>query len=365
MSASVLVTGYPGLRARFVVRELLVGEPDTEIVALVHPGRRADAELAREALAGGERLRLLSGDPAAIDFGLGAARYRELAASVRLVHHCYQVLDRGAEPEVALVVNVGGAREMIELARVATGLERIVHHSSVFVSGDRTGLVLEEELACGQKFRSPVEESLAVAERMLRGHAHVPLSVVRAGEIVGDSRTGEIDRLQGVYPLWVFLASAPQGATIPLPPRPDAFVHLVPIDYVARAACFLGRSPQAHGETVHLIDGGALDARRLVELSAARFGQRVEPGLNAAAFGRALFGNAGVRLLVKNLRAVLDLITSTVDYDERNARRLLAGSGIECPPLEAYLDVLLEDVERRVRERRLGEPRSEACHAAG
>lgn len=351
----LLVTGFPGFRARAVLRAALEAEPLARPIVLVHPERRADADAALATLAGGERVEVLEGDPSAIDFGLARGAYAELGESVTRVHHVYQVVDLGAPARAAEVANIGGTREIIEFGRVARSLERIVYHSSVFVSGDRTGTVRETELAASQAFHSPVARSLALGEAMLSRHPELPLTVVRAAQIVGDSRTGEVDRLDGPYPLLVFLASAPAGSALPLPPRADSALQVVPVDYVARAAHHLLSSPGALKKTVHLVDPEPTSARRFLELAAARFGQRLEPGFNATGFGRALLGNRGVGLLVQNLRVVTDLITTPVSYDDSVARAELAGSGITCPPLESYLDVLLSHLEQRVKEQRLND----------
>jgi hypothetical protein len=83
---------------------------------------------------------------------------------------------------------------------------------------------------------------------------------------------------------------------------------------------------------------------------AERLGQRIESGRNAAAFGRALVKNPGVGLLARRHRVVSELLGTQATYDQAVARELLAEGSVECPPLEAYLDVLLEHVERRLAE---------------
>jgi nucleoside-diphosphate-sugar epimerase len=241
-----------------------------------------------------------------------------------------------------------------------------VHHSSVFVSGNRQGLVLESELAAGQAFRTPVEESLALAEQMLTRHPELPVSVLRAPWVVGDSLTGEVERLSGIFPLLVFLAGVPRDAPLPVPPRAGATLYVVPVDYVARAARVLATHPGALGKTVHLVDSAAPSIRRFVEIVAARFGQRIESGKNPAAFGRAFVRNPGVGLLARKLRLVTELIGTDAVYDSRLSSELLVPARVECPPLEAYLDAMLEHVERRIAEKRFGDPAPvEGSYAAG
>lgn len=345
----LLVTGFPGLRARALVRFALAADPELRPTLLVHPHRVEQAVAALAAVPGGERARIVKGDPAALDFGLTREEYRSLWEEVTVVHHAYQVLDLAAPSDVAQAVNVGGAREMIELCRVAKKLERVVHHSSVFVSGDRTGIVLERDLHAHQSFRSPVAASLALAEAMLRRHREVPLTVVRASQVVGDTETGVVDRLDGVYPLLVFLSNAPSDVPLPLPPKIDTPLHLVPVDYVAKAALALGAQPETLGETLHLVDSRPLTTRRLLELAAARFGKQLSAGFNPGALG-SLINNPGVGLLAQKLRAVGELVTRDVTYDDAVATSRLEPTAIRCPPLESYLDVLLAHVEERARD---------------
>jgi nucleoside-diphosphate-sugar epimerase len=358
-AAVLLVTGFPGLRARALVRQALGADAELRPLLLVHPERLERAMGVLSSLPGGERARLVGGDPAAIDFGLGRTDYARLAEEVRVVHHVYQVIDLAAPGEVAEAVNVGGAREMIELCRVAKKLERVVHYSSVFVSGDRTGIVLERDLHSHQSFRSPVAASLALAEAMLRRHREVPLTVVRTAQVVGDTESGFVDRLDGLYPLLVFLANAPNDVPLPLPPKIDTPLHLVPVDYVAKAALAAGVLPETLGETLHLVDPRPLTTRRLLELAAARFGKLLAPGFNPGVLG-SLINNPGVGLLAQQLRAVGDLITRDVTYDDATATARLAPNGIRCPPLESYLDVLLAHVEARAHDKGSMRPKEPA-----
>jgi nucleoside-diphosphate-sugar epimerase len=357
-AAVLLVTGFPGLRARVLVRLALAADPELRPTLLVHPRRLAQAVDLLALMKGGERARVVPADPAAIDFGLGRGEYQALSDEVRVVHHAYQVIDLAAPGELAERVNVGGAREIIELSRAARKLERVVHHSSVFVSGDRTGIVLERDLHAHQSFRSPVAASLALSEAMLRRHREVPLTVVRAAQVVGDTQSGLVERLDGLYPLLVFLANAPSDVPLPLPPRVDTPVHLVPVDYVAKAALAIAEQPDSLGETFHLVDPRPLTTRRLLELAALRFGKQLSMGWNPGMLG-SLINNPGMGLLAQQLRTVSDLITRDVTYDDATATARLAPSGITCPPLESYLDVLLSHVEARASEKgsmRLREP---------
>src|SRR6187399_2498021 len=104
MSGSLLVTGFPALRARHVVRALLERSQPAQIIVLV---QRERADEAREQLASeprAARVSLIEGDPAAIDFGLSGPRYLELARAVRVVHAAYSITDAAAPERIAEAV---------------------------------------------------------------------------------------------------------------------------------------------------------------------------------------------------------------------------------------------------------------------
>jgi len=358
----LLISGYPGFRARAVLARALELDANARPTLLVHPERRGDADAALEKTPHGERAQVLEADPAALDFGLGRAEYFGLAERITHVQHVYQVLDLGAPAGAAEAVNVGGAREMIEFARVAKRLTRLVHHSSIFVSGDRNGVVLETELAAKQSFRSPVARTLALAEAMFGRMPGLPLTVVRSGHVVGDTAHGVMDRLDGPYPLLVLLASSPPGTHLPLPPRSEVSVQVAPVDYVAKAALALAAMPEALGKTVHLVDPRPPSVGRLLEDSARHFGVEIDTRINPRALGRALFGNPGLSLVAQNLRGVIELITNSATYDDRVARALLEPAGLGCPSLETYLPVLLEHVGERVADKRVTLPWPKEAH---
>ena len=345
----LLVTGFPSFRARSLVAWLVENAQFARLELIVHPRRRQEAQAMLAELASGERVNLLDGDPGAIDFGLSSDEYLDLGRRVQRVFSMHQVTDATLDEETAREANIKGARELIEFGRTAKDLRCLVHFSSAFVSGNRTGLVLEDELDVGQSFRNPVEETLALSELMMRrAMDDLPILIVRPSQIVGDSETGEVERLDGPYPLIVLMVSAQAEVALPLPPRADTLLHIVPIDFVTRAACRLAARPETAGRTFHLTDPSPLSARRFLELLAERCGKTLAPGFHPSALTRALLSNPGVRLLTKSPRALLDMLATAVSYDTRQADSLLALDGISCPSVESYVSALIGHVEERI-----------------
>ncbi len=351
-----LVTGFPNFRARKMVEYLLATEPRSLVYLVVRKAleNEASAALARLPKGQRERVVIIEGDAAAMDLGLSGAEYRTLGAEVDRVHHLAQITYPGVPRETTEATNIGAMREVIELGRCCTNMRSIVVHSTALVSGNREGLVLEDDLNAGQAFRTPVEETLARAERLARSALpELPIVVLRPTWIVGDSTTGEIERFDGFYLLVLLLVTSPQDLPVPLPTRGDALLHLVPIDYVVRAAHFIGRHPKAIGRTFHLADPRPLTVRRVFELVAASGGKRLPGGFIPTRVTKALLSAPGLGLLAKSPRAFVDMLATPVRYDTRNSAELLHDSGIVCPPFESYVDTLVAHVRGRVQERRV------------
>jgi nucleoside-diphosphate-sugar epimerase len=345
----VLVSGFPRLIARRVADALLAEKTERVVRLLVRPKFRDDAEAFVRASPNGTRIELLDGDAAAIDLGLSGVEFKQLAGEVDYIQHLAQISYEGADPKAAYDLNVQGAREVLELARAAKGLKRLVHLSSTRVSGDRTGVVQEEDLEAGQSFHSPIAETMYRAERLMRRAMDtVPVTILRPSIMVGDSRTGEIDRLDGPYLLVLLVLTSPAEITLPLPARGDAPLHLVPIDYVARAAAAMMCEPGAASRTFHLVDPSPLSARSVYERVARIAGRKLPRGFIPVNFTRALLRAPGLERFVKSPRAFVDQLATPVTYASHGAREVLQPRAIECPPLDSYLDALVNYVRERL-----------------
>ncbi len=353
-----LLLGFPSFRAARILDVLLddahaPAGKGVRVHAIVHEKLRSACEDALARLPEPKRsaVNVIAGDAGAIDMGLSGAEFRMLAREVDVIHHAAQVSYPGADRRAAEYLNVGAMREVLELAEAATSLRACVVHSSASVSGDRVGLVREEELDCGQRFPSVVDETLARAERMARAAmSKVPLVVLRPGFVVGDSKTGEAERLDGPYLLFLLLLAAPPGVVPPVPTRADARLHVVPVDWLAEVSVRLSREPRAIGRTIHLCEENPPSVRDVVDLVARAGGRRAPRGFLPANLTKALLRAPGLERLVRSPRAFLDALATPVVYDRTAARELLAEQ--PCPPFASYVDALVGHVRRRIDERR-------------
>jgi NAD(P)-dependent dehydrogenase (short-subunit alcohol dehydrogenase family) len=358
-----LVTGGTGFLGRHVLRRLLQrpgSKTGSEIYCLVRSPERLAARTCD--LPGRERLRAIRGD-LTVD-GLGLTD-KDLATLTGVDHvlHLGAVYDMTASDEANRAANVEGTRRVIELAE-QIGAGRLHHVSSVAVSGDHPGRFTEADFDTGQHLGSPYHATKYAAEALVRD-AQLPWRVYRPAIVVGDSRTGEIDKVDGPYYLLpsietVARTAGAAGRLVPIPVPDLGATTVVPVDYVADAMDVLMHADGLDGRAFHLVSprpvplvevynafAGAAGAPKLVQ---------VVPEVVAAPFkavGGFLGGLLGQVPEVMQLRdavltelgippEVLPHMGFRTVFDDSDTREALAGTGISCPKFSDYAGVLYD-----------------------
>jgi len=258
MGGVVLLTGGTGFLGTEVAARLLA-RADLEIISLVPTITDADAidapgrawwyrpEL-RSAL--GTRIRAVAGDVTKPRLGLDADTHADLCDRVTHIIHAAADLRVEASVEDLRGTNVDGVAHVLEFARSVRALTRLVHVSTAYVAGGRTGTVDEDDLTDAFGFESPYEQTKYEAELLVRAaSSELPVSIVRPAMIVGDSRTGDVKTFNTFYtPLRLLLS----GKLRIIPASRRLRVNIVPVDYVADAIVRLAFEPAAEGLTFHL-----------------------------------------------------------------------------------------------------------------
>jgi len=300
----VLLTGFPNaLLARRLLAKILDAEPSTQVMCLTPDKQVTAAEEELRALPAehSARVEITIGDTVAMDFGMSGKRFMQLAERVDVVHHCAFATFAGARADAAARVNVSGTGEVLELCEQSERGCQLVMWSTASVSGRTHGRVAEGELPRPPSFSNPVEESRYRAEVMVReAMERVPTTILRPSIIVGDSTTGEIDRMEGPYLLILLMLSSPVDLRVPLPGRGDVPLNLVPIDYVIDAGWAIASDPRSIGRTFHIVDEQPATARRVFELIAEATGRPGPVGSLPSQLATALLRTPGLERSVRS-----------------------------------------------------------------
>lgn len=345
---SVLVTGFPGRQpAVHLVRELAT-HGDRSVCCIVPESREERARELLDALpaSAAERVSVWIGDPRSMDLGLSGEEFSVLTEHIEVIHHCASITDPAGTKEEA-AWNVRAAAEILELAEASPRLRRLVCWSSATVSGNREGFIKETELDDQMGFRNPVEQSLYRMERMFRESAEeLPVVVLRPALMVGDSITGEAEDLNGLYLLIRFLLSAPEDYRLPTPSRTGVRISAVPVDYAVRAGLRIAEDERSIGQTFHIVDPKPITVQHALHLFAEATGRPAPREHDPLNLPTALMRAPGLQRFRTTTRAFLDHLKTDVIYDDRNTRELLAGTGIQCPELESYVDTMVARARR-------------------
>lgn len=273
--------------------------------------------------------------------GLDAARLASLAAGLDLIVHCAAVTGFDLEPAVYRAVNLEGTARILSLAeRAGPRPVPLLHVSTAYVCGDRSGAVAESPPAPGTRFANGYEASKAEAESLVaaalgRG---LPVAVARPSIVVGAWTDGAIARFDNLYGL---IRLVTEGRIRTIPAAAGATLDMVPIDHVVHGLTDIAeRMEAAAGRIFHLVSGAPVPVAQLRDLAlsypqfhAPRF---VPPeGFDPAALGEA---EAWWHARVTGLYAGYFLRDPR--FADGNLRAL---SGRACPPVDrAFLRRMID-----------------------
>ncbi|MET0898781.1 MAG: SDR family oxidoreductase [Mycobacterium sp.] len=339
-----VVTGGTGFIGRHIVTRILDTDPDAEVLVLV---RRASlGRFEHLAADWGRRASALVGDLLEPELGLGDDVIAGLGPVDHLVH-CAAISDLTAAEADQQAVNVEGTRTVIALS---LRLGALLHHvSSIAVAGTFRGVYSEDDFDLGQSLPTPYHQSKFDAEALVRATPGLRHRIYRPGVVVGDSRTGETDKIDGPYyffGLLARLAVLPRLTPMALPDVGRA--NIVPVDYVADALVALMFTAGRDGQTFHLTAPHAVGLRGIYRSVAATAGlpplRLILPEATAtpvlAARGRLKVWRNMVATQFGIPAEIFDVVDTAADLSADNTREALCGSGIEVPEFRSYAPAL-------------------------
>ncbi len=338
-----LFTGVPGFIGNRLLEE---AAPDADrIYLLVLPEMIGDAqaliqELKQKKQLEKEKVRIIEGDITEQDLGLDEITKRKVRNEVTHFFHLAALYRLDVDEQNARRVNIEGTKVILGFLESIEQLERFLYVSTCYVSGTRSGRILEDELDKGQGFKNFYEATKFFAELAVRKKfEHIPTTIVRPAIVIGDSKSGQTIKYDGAYYVIKILH---KGRFFILPKGSSAKINVVPVDFVARAIRFLAQHPETVGMTFHLADPNPPSAERFVKLVASKLKSKVpiipvkkdllekilqiDPLMKAVGFSTELAG----------------YFLCDAEYDTTNAQKYLNPARLGCPPLESYIDAIIE-----------------------
>jgi NAD(P)-dependent dehydrogenase (short-subunit alcohol dehydrogenase family) len=358
------VTGATGFIGRNLVARLL--QREGTIYALVRAGSRGRLEELRTAWGpDGARVVPVDGDLSQPALGVSEEDLLTLRGEVDHFFHLAAIYDMAAGAEAQEIANVEGTRHAVELAgAIDAGCFHQI--SSIAAAGLYKGTWTEEMFEQAEDLDThPYFRTKHESERVVREDCRRPWRVYRPGIVVGDSRSGEIDKIDGPYYMFKLLQQARRvlPGWLPAVGIEGGEINIVPVDFVAAAIDHIAHQPGLDGRAFHLTDPKPKTAGEVLNLfaraaDAPQAALQLDSGLtdpvtSLARTGLRFFPPAkqAAKLALDRLGippGVLQYVNYPTHFDSAQTQRVLEGSGIEVPPLESYADRVWDYWERNL-----------------
>jgi len=357
------VTGATGFIGRYLVENLLKrGKP---VYALVRKGSQKKLDALKRSLeATDKQLIAVHGDLSAKNLGVSAADTKKLAGKIDHFFHLAAIYDLNASAEDQKLTNVEGTRHAVKFA-AAVRAGCFHHVSSIAAAGLYEGVFREDMFEEAEELDHPYFSTKHESEGVVRKEREGAFRVYRPGFVVGHSKTGEIDKIDGPY----YFFKTIQKMRDLLPPWMPTIgieggrINIVPVDFVADAIDHLAHKPGLDGKCFHLTDPSPHRIGEVLNIFAkAAHAPQMTMRVNAKMFGfipaPVVYGVASlapvkraIKVTLNDLgipRDVFQFVNWPTRYDNRQAAKALKGSGIEVPPLDSYAYRLWDYWERNL-----------------
>ena len=252
------------------------------------------------------------GDLTSKKLGVSADAVKALKGKIDHFYHLAAVYDLSADEASQIAVNIDGTRNTIEFAK-AIDVGHFHHVSSIAAAGLYEGVFREDMFDEAENYDHPYFKTKHESEKIVRKEYKSAWTVYRPAFVVGDSTTGEMDKVDGPY----YFIVDPMGYRV--------------------------------GDVLDIFSKAAHAPKMNLFVNAALLGfipKSVKKGLMALAPVRRVR-----KAIMKDLdlpESIFEFINWPTRYDRRELDAALKGSGIECPNLKDYAWVLWDYWERHL-----------------
>jgi NAD(P)-dependent dehydrogenase (short-subunit alcohol dehydrogenase family) len=357
------ITGGTGFIGRFFVQNLLARQGTIHVLVRESSLHKLE-QLKSDFPAAADRIVGVCGDITEPGLGLSEADRARLSGKLDHFFHFAAIYDMAADESSQLLTNINGTVNAVRTAE-DLGASCFHHISSIAVSGLYKGTFREDMFEEAENLDHPYFRTKHESEKVVRTKCRIPYRIYRPGAVVGHSRTGEIDKIDGPYYSFKVLQKMRDALPrwMPMIGVESGLNNVVPVDYVVNAIDFLAHLEGQDGGCFHITDPDHYSTGELLNIfadaaHAPKFTLRFDPRI----FN---FMPPALRDLLAKLPPVKRLKSSIFErlgmpesaailmkyetrYDSRHTQRLLEGSGIRVPSLPTYAARIWDYWERNL-----------------
>jgi len=358
------VTGATGFIGKRLVKKLLARRGSTVHFLVREESRDKVASLLAAWGVSEARAKPVYGDLGKPMLGVGKAAIKELTGRIDHFFHLAAVYDLKADADSQIVANIEGTRNAVALANaIKAGIFQ--HCSSIAAAGLYEGVFREDMFDEAENLDHPYFATKHDSEKIVRQEVKGAWRVYRPALVVGDSKTGEMDKIDGPYYFFKLIQRL-RGMLPPWMPTvgiEGGRINIVPVDFVVDAMDHIAHAKDQDGKAFHLVDPTPYRVGDVLNTFAkAAHAPQMSLRVNAALLGfipnsvkKGLLALTPVRRIknavMKDLGLpddMLQFVNYPTRFDCRETTALLKGTGIECPRLEDYAYRLWDYWERNL-----------------
>jgi len=357
------ITGGTGFLGRNFI-ETLKDRPG-DIYVLVRSSSLHKFDELKERLGdAGDRLKPVTGDLLQPKLGVEEKTIASLKGKISYFCHFAAIYDISATEEDQSATNLEGTRNAVQLAE-AIEAASFEHVSSIAAGGLYQGTFREDMFEEAENLAHPYFSTKHDSEGIVRRECSIPWRVYRPAMVVGHSKTGEIDKIDGAYYFFKSLQKIRRVLPpwFPLVGIEGGKFNIVPVDYVVEAMAHIVHQSDLEGRCFHLTDPEHYSMGEVMNVFAeAGHAPRFSMRLDTRMFS---FIPGTIRTTLSSLPPVKRIINTLLDdmglpdsvtmfmnyptrYDNRDTERALRGSGITCPNLQDYAPTIWDYWERNL-----------------
>jgi NAD(P)-dependent dehydrogenase (short-subunit alcohol dehydrogenase family) len=304
------------------------------------------------------------GDLTTKKLGVAADDIKKLKGQIDHFYHLAAVYDLSADEESQVAVNIDGTRNTVDFAK-AIDAGHFHHVSSIAAAGLYEGVFREDMFDEAENYEHPYFRTKHESEAIVRKEVKGAWTVYRPAMVVGDSQTGEMDKIDGPYYFFKSIQRIRQllPPWMPMIGLEGGRVNIVPVDFVVNCLDFISHKTGIVKKCFHLVDSEGYRVGDVLDIfSKAGHAPKMNLFVNAALLGfipksvtKTLMSIKPVRrvkqAVLKDLGLPEDMLTFInypTRFDRRDLDLILKGSNIECPHLKDYAWRLWDYWERHL-----------------
>jgi NAD(P)-dependent dehydrogenase (short-subunit alcohol dehydrogenase family) len=345
------VTGATGFIGKYLVANLLKREGTVYVLV-----RKESAGKLKELKEfwGPESKRVVAvrGDLSKPLLGASQASLKKLQGKVQQMFHLAAIYDLTASAESQDMANILGTEHALDFAE-SIGVRCFHHCSSIAAAGLYKGTFREDMFEEAEGLDHPYFRTKHESEGLVRRRTNLAWRIYRPGLVIGHSRTGQIDKIDGPYYFFKLIQKMRNNlpSWMPTVGVEGGRLNMVPVDYVADAMDYIAHKRGQDGKCFHLVDPEPMRAGEVLNVF-AKAGHAPEMTMRIdlrmfsiipPAVRQGLMMVAPVRRItnqvLKDLHippGVMKFLNYPTRFDNRNTESLLRGTKIQVPDLRDY-----------------------------